>query len=115
MSLPVITPPDPIEANTDYRYDGHYQSMMLVLAQRQVDAINNSSGGGGSFKDKLLQVDTVGNTNYLGYATAGSVTSGAVWAIKRVVETGNNVVITWADGTKDFDNIWDNRTSLTYS
>ena len=53
MSLSLITPPDPIEANTDYRYDGHYQSMMLVLAQRQVDAINNSSGGGGSFKDKL--------------------------------------------------------------
>lgn len=114
MSLPLITPPDPIEANIDYRYDAHYQSMVLVLLQRAIDAINNSSGGGGSFKDKLLQVDTVGNTNYLGYATAGSVTSGAVWAIKRVVETGNNVVITWADGTKDFDNVWDNRTSLIY-
>ena len=72
------------------------------------------SGGGGEFNNKLLQVDTIGNTNYIGYANAGSVTSATVWAIKRVVETGNNVVITWADGTKDFDNVWDNRTSLNY-
>ena len=39
-----ITPPDPIEANVDYRYDGCYQSMVLVLLQRVVDA----SGGGGT-------------------------------------------------------------------
>lgn len=40
-----IIPPDPIEANVDYRYDGCYQSMVLVLLQRVVDA---SGGGGGT-------------------------------------------------------------------
>ncbi len=111
-----IIPPDPIEANIDYRYDGCYQSMMLVMAQRQIDAINASSGGGTSIDNSnLLQVDTVGNTTYVGYAVAGSVTSGSVWAIKKIVESGNDAVITWADGTKDYDNIWDNRLALTYS
>lgn len=107
-----IIPPDPIEANVDYRYDGCYQSMMLVLAQRQIDATNNSSAG---FSGNLLQVDSVGTTTYLGYATAGTVTSSATWAIKRIIETGNDAVITWADGDKDYNNIWDNRLSLSYS
>jgi hypothetical protein len=46
MAVPTpIIPPDPIEANVDYRYDGCYQSMVLVLLQRVVDA---SGGGGGT-------------------------------------------------------------------
>ena len=113
MAAPTpIIPPDPIEANVDYRYDGCYQSMMLVMAQRQIDAVNNSST---AFIGNLLQVDTVGSTTYLGYATAGTVTSAGTWAIKKIVESGQDVVITWADGNKSYDNIWDNRLALTYS
>ena len=38
MAAPTpIIPPNPIEANVDYRYDGCYQSMVLVLLQRVVD------------------------------------------------------------------------------
>ena len=44
MALDPIIPPDPIEANVDYRYDGCYQSMVLVMLQRLIDA----SGGGGA-------------------------------------------------------------------
>lgn len=68
-----------------------------------------------SFKNKLLQVDTVGSTTYLGYANPGTATSAATWAIKKIVETSNDVSITWADGTSDFDNVWDDRLILTYS
>ena len=68
-----------------------------------------------NFDSKLLQVDTVGTTTYLGYANAGTLTSGATWAIKKIVETGSDVSITWADGNNSFDNIWDNRLTLTYS
>ena len=113
MAAPTpIIPPDPIEANVDYRYDGCYQSMMLVMAQRQIDAINGSST---AFSGNLLQVDSVGQTTYLGYATAGTSTSAGTWAIKKIVESGNDAVITWADGDKDYNNIWDNRLSLSYS
>ena len=71
--------------------------------------------GGGSISEKLLQVDSVGTTTYLGYADAGSITSAAIWAVKRIVETGSDVSITWADGDTGFDNIWDNRLILSYS
>lgn len=67
------------------------------------------------FKNKLLQVDSVGTTTYLGYANAGTLTSGATWAVKKIVETGNDVSITWADGNKTFDNIWNDRLILTYA
>lgn len=62
-----------------------------------------------------LQIDDVGGTTYIGYAPAGSSGASAVWAIKRVVETGLDITVTWADGNKNKDNIWNNRTSLVYS
>ena len=109
--MPII-PSDPI--TDDFHYDKLFQSMNLTVLQRLLDAVVANGVGGGEFNNKLLQVDTIGNTHYIGYANAGSVTSATVWAIKRVVETGNNVVITWADGTKDFDNVWDKPTSINY-
>ena len=54
------------------------------------------------------------NLTYIGEALPGSLDSNAVWRIKRLVETGPDSEITWADGDSDFDNIWDDRLSLTY-
>jgi len=68
-----------------------------------------------SLNSKLLQVDAVGTTTYIGYASPGSLSSGSVWAIKKIIETGSDASFTWADGNKDLDNIWDDRLSLTYS
>ena len=89
----------------------------LTFTSNKLRTTGEDGGGGGgtSFNDKLLQVDSVGTTTYLGYADAGSLTSAAVWAVKKIVETGSDVSITWADGNKDFDNIWDDRLTLTYS
>ena len=61
-----------------------------------------------------IQLDAVGSTTYIGEASPGSITSSAIWRIKRIIETGSDSEITWADGNSDFDNIWDNRLSLTY-
>lgn len=53
---------------------------------------------------------------YLGKAQVGSVTSAAVWQIQKLTfGADGDVVITWADGDASFDNIWDNRASLSYS
>ena len=60
-------------------------------------------------------VDDVGQTLYIGEADAGSARSAAVWRIRRVTESGQDVDIEWADGNTDFDNIWDDRTTYTYS
>lgn len=86
-------------------------------SQYSLKSIADSIAGGGftGISENLLQVDSEGTTTYIGYAVAGSLTSASVWAIKRIVETGLDVAITWADGNKNYDNIWDNRASLTYS
>jgi hypothetical protein len=58
--------------------------------------------------------EAVAGTTYIGEALPGSLFSVAAWRIKKVVEVGADVTITWADGNSDFDNVWDDRLSLTY-
>ena len=66
-----------------------------------------------------LRVDDATTTNitYVGKAAIGSDSAAAVWSIKKIDQTGTPVttVITYANGNNNFSNIWDNRTSLTYS
>ena len=62
-----------------------------------------------------LQLDAVGTTTYIGEALPGTLTSAALWRIKKMVETGADLVITWADGNENFDNVWDDRAGLSYS
>lgn len=53
---------------------------------------------------------------YKGEATAGTATSAASWRISRITTANDgSVTIEWADGNTNFDNIWNNRTSLSYS
>lgn len=53
-------------------------------------------------------------TQYIGKAAPGVATSEAKWQIKKLNEA-TGTVITFADGDIEFDNIWDNRQSLSYS
>ena len=53
---------------------------------------------------------------YLGQAVPGSAASSAVWRIQKLTfSAGGDVSTTWADGNANFDNVWDNRASLSYS
>ena len=54
-------------------------------------------------------------TTYYGTGLAGSVTSTAVWQIQSSSVAGVVTTFLWADGNTNFDNVWDNRTSLTYA
>jgi len=51
---------------------------------------------------------------YIGKAATGSATSTSVWQVQKI-DTTTGTVITWADGNGNFDNVWDNRASLSYS
>ena len=68
---------------------------------------------------KATQLDEVGGVplvSYLGKADPGSLTSAAVWAIQRIQEFDDgDIVITWADGDSNEDNVWDDRLGLAYS
>lgn len=52
---------------------------------------------------------------YFGFAQAGSSTSAAVWKIKKLMVSGTVTSILFADGNNQYDNVWDNRASLSYS
>lgn len=68
-----------------------------------------------------MQVDdaSVGvGTTYQGWAEPGTTTATGTWRIRRIVQTGaadSDYSITFADGNRNFDNVWDNRTGLAYS
>lgn len=64
-----------------------------------------------------VRVDVVDSgTTYVGKAQIGAAEASAVWQIFRML-TGSDgdVTIQWADGDGEFDNIWANRATLSYS
>ena len=74
------------------------------------------SGWEVSLGQLIKEIDDVsGTTFYIGEAQPGELTSAASWRIKRVVFTGDDSSTKYADGDVNFDNIWDNRASLSYS
>lgn len=53
---------------------------------------------------------------YIGKALPGTATSTANWQIRKLTYSGIYVTqVDWADGDDLFNNIWDNRSSLSYS
>jgi hypothetical protein len=52
---------------------------------------------------------------YIGKASIGSNTSAASWQITKIDLSTSVISFLWADGNTNFDNVWDNRSSLTYS
>lgn len=67
-------------------------------------------------KNFATRMDKVGgNITYIGQALPGSLTSAAVWMIRKMDESGGDLIIQFADGNDKYDNIWDNRLLLSYS
>ena len=64
-----------------------------------------------------LDYDATGNLIYFGRAEKGALQSAAVWAINRLdYDVNDNLIsILWADGNGSFDNVWNNRTVLSYN
>lgn len=52
---------------------------------------------------------------YIGQAAPGTATSAASWRIQRMSVSGTVTTLAYADGDLNFNNIWDNRSSLTYT
>ena len=64
--------------------------------------------------DLLLDNTTTANNKYVWEAAIWSAKSSAVWRIMKLDET-TWLAVWWADSNANFDNIWDNRASLSYS
>lgn len=64
-------------------------------------------------KPLTVRVSTGATYEYTGMADPGSATSSALWKILR--ETIADGTLLYADGNGNFDNVWDNFASLSYS
>jgi hypothetical protein len=68
-------------------------------------------------EDKRLTVrlDEVSDTLfYVGKALIGKVNSDANWLIIRYTKVGNVLMSEYANGSEAFNQVWNNRASLTY-
>lgn len=62
------------------------------------------------------RVDEASSTvTYIGKAVTGTSNGAAAWQVQRITESGAVLTIEWADGDSSFDNVWNNRASLSYS
>ena len=69
----------------------------------------------GGNADYAMRLDEASATvTYVGKAAISSSTASAVWQIKKLDST-SGLIITWADGDANFNNVWDNRGALSYS
>lgn len=67
-----------------------------------------------SDQNTALRYDEVdATTAYIGIAAIGSAESNPVWQIKKLT-FNSGIVITWADGDQAYDNVWTDRSTLTY-
>lgn len=54
--------------------------------------------------------------NYVGEAPVGSAETALVWRIYRLTNSGTaSIKKEWADGNSNFDNVWADRASLSYT
>lgn len=63
-----------------------------------------SQGSSVNYAIRLDDFTTTGVT-YVGKAVISASTGSAVWQIQKIDETAG-MVITWADGNSNFDNVW---------
>lgn len=110
MALPPITKPDMIGS-------GH-NSPEAWMMWEQLGHVGNTQDGEAYQRtqkaNETVRVDDAGTYVYVGYAIVGSTTSSAVWKIKRI-KTTNVVEVLYAGGNAFYDNVWDDRSSLSYS
>jgi hypothetical protein len=56
------------------------------------------------------------NISYIGEAQPGSAESASVWRIKKLIQAPDgDVSVLYANGSATFDQVWDDRLSLSYS
>lgn len=68
-----------------------------------------------TFDEPLLMDDGQAHLIYKGYALIGSKGNQAVWAIQKIQHIAGTDVVTWANGNKNFTNVWNDREALTYN
>lgn len=64
-----------------------------------------------------VEYDLANNPIYVGEAQPGTAESASGWRIKEITYDASNnpTAIKWADGTRDFNKVWDDRATYAYT
>lgn len=63
-----------------------------------------------------MRVDEPSSTvTYIGKANVATSNASATWQIFKITVSGTVTSFTWADGDSNYDNVWNDRASLSYS
>lgn len=65
--------------------------------------------------NKVLVDTSTSGTTYVGEAVPNSATSSALWRVYKVAVSATSTTVQFADGNDNFDNVWNDRSSLSYS
>lgn len=90
-----------IQVKTTLTADGHVQHINID------DAVSTNPA------DYSVRIDEGATYTYIGYADPGVGVASALWKIKRLTNADSTIL--WADGNSSFDNVWNDRASLSYS
>lgn len=97
---------DPIDASvTDWAEHGRAGGVQTGQSFKFVRKVD----------EKTLIEAADSTTTYIGKASFGTAKSASSWFIKRITVSGTLTTVELADGNAEYDNIWDNRASLSYS
>ena len=103
---------NPTAKQAQYIFNLVYDEDAQALRMIGLDSI-------GGLKDRVviikLDETTTFNVVYVGRALPGSDDADAVWEIRRIDKRVSPITILRADGNGEFDNVWDDRDSLSYS
>ena len=65
---------------------------------------------------KCLRIDEPSATEtYFGFAVIGSDPADPVWRIMKMTQVGTETLIQYSGGNTDYNSIWDDRLSYTYT
>lgn len=95
--------------------DGAATAAKQDTTNAKLDDVITALGGSVSLDDVIMREDS-GDANiiYIGEAATGSSQAGALWKITKL-DVNTLLDVTYADGNDNYDNVWNNRESLSYS
>jgi len=66
-------------------------------------------------EEYITLIDDAGANTYIGIGSVPSDSADPVWKIKRINEVGAATIVSWADGSTNFDKVWDDRLTYNYT
>ena len=111
-----MTQPPDRQAYTDQSVlNSSFDTDFGVLAVEQVlsDGASLKRAQTNLVATKITTPDS--STTYIAIAPIGTTQATAGWQVKKILVTGNDTVITWANGSASFTNVATDLTVLNYS